>query len=309
MTRKIEWRHYFGDELRAIDESDGEPKVEGYPAMFDKYSEDLGGFVERIAPGAFKKSLKNGADVRALWNHDQNFVLGRTKSGTVKLREDDKGLYMINRPPNTQWARDLMVSIGRKDVTQMSFGFWVVDDEWKERKDKPPVRTLNEVELVDVSVVTFPAYPDTKVALISMEAWQKKTQPEEEHEKKDMFSLPEENDIIDIVAKATSKNPELIRAIQSLVENNEENEDQITITDGDNSFIFRDFEQFDRVVAKVVEMREKETEATQSRAEEKDEDIEGTQSRPVDVMKRLGKRVTEKGKERREQIITKPKTE
>jgi len=279
MTRKIEWRHYFGDELRAIDESDGEPKVEGYPAMFDKYSEDLGGFVERIAPGAFKKSLKNGADVRALWNHDQNFVLGRTKSGTVKLREDDKGLYMINRPPNTQWARDLMVSIGRKDVTQMSFGFWVVDDEWKERKDKPPVRTLNEVELVDVSVVTFPAYPDTKVALRSMEAWQKKTQPEEEPEKKDMFSLPEEN------------------------------EDQITITDGDNSFIFRDFEQFDRVVAKVVEMREKETEATQSRAEEKDEDIEGTQSRPVDVMKRLGKRVTEKGKERREQIITKPKTE
>lgn len=279
MTRKIEWRHYFGDELRAIDESDGEPKVEGYPAMFDKYSEDLGGFVERIAPGAFKKSLKNGADVRALWNHDQNFVLGRTKSGTVKLREDDKGLYMINRPPNTQWARDLMVSIGRKDVTQMSFGFWVVDDEWKERKDKPPVRTLNEVELVDVSVVTFPAYPDTKVALRSMEAWQKKTQPEEEPEKKDMFSLPEEN------------------------------EDQITITDGDNSFIFRDFEQFDRVVAKVVEMKEKETKATQSRAEEKDEDIEGTQSRPVDVMKRLGKRVTEKGKERREQIITKPKTE
>ena len=279
MTRKIEWRHYFGDELRAIDESDGEPKVEGYPAMFDKYSEDLGGFVERIAPGAFKKSLKNGADVRALWNHDQNFVLGRTKSGTVKLREDDKGLYMINRPPNTQWARDLMVSIGRKDVTQMSFGFWVVDDEWKERKDKPPVRTLNEVELVDVSVVTFPAYPDTKVALRSMEAWQKKTQPEEEPEKKDMFSLPEEN------------------------------EDQITITDGDNSFIFRDFEQFDRVVAKVVEMKEKETKATQSRAEEKDEDIEGTQSRPIDVMKRLGKRVTEKGKERREQIITKPKTE
>ena len=279
MTRKIEWRHYFGDELRAIDESDGEPKVEGYPAMFDKYSEDLGGFVERIAPGAFKKSLKNGADVRALWNHDQNFVLGRTKSGTVKLREDDKGLYMINRPPNTQWARDLMVSIGRKDVTQMSFGFWVVDDEWKERKDKPPVRTLNEVELVDVSVVTFPAYPDTKVALRSMEAWQKKTQPEEEPEKKDMFSLPEEN------------------------------EDQITITDGDNSFIFRDFEQFDRVVAKVVEMKEKETKATQSRAEEEDADIKGTQSRPIDVMKRLGKRVTEKGKERREQIITKPKTE
>ena len=278
MTRKIEWRHYFGDELRAIDESDGEPKVEGYPAMFDKYSEDLGGFVERIAPGAFKKSLKNGADVRALWNHDQNFVLGRTKSGTVKLREDDKGLYMINRPPNTQWARDLMVSIGRKDVTQMSFGFWVVDDEWKERKDKPPVRTLNEVELVDVSVVTFPAYPDTKVALRSMEAWQKKTQPEEEPEKKDMFSLPDD-------------------------------ERQIIITDIEDSFTFRDFEQFDRVVAKVVEMKEKETKATQSRTEEEDADIEGTQSRPVDVMKRLGKRVTEKGKERREQIITKPKTE
>ena len=258
MTRKIEWRHYFGDELRAIDESDGEPKVEGYPAMFDKYSEDLGGFVERIAPGAFKKSLKNGADVRALWNHDQNFVLGRTKSGTVKLREDDKGLYMINRPPNTQWARDLMVSIGRKDVTQMSFGFWVVDEEWKERKDKPPVRTLNEVELIDVSVVTFPAYPDTKVALRSMEEWQKNVQDSTDKSEKNAFSFVDEN--------------------------------EITVIDNEDNFIFRDFEQFDRIVAKVVEMKDK-SEATQSRAEDNEEDIEDAQSRSEGVMERVGERV------------------
>lgn len=261
MTRKLEWRHYFGEELRAIEESDGEPKIEGYPAMFDKYSEDLGGFVEKIAPGAFSKTLKNGADVRALWNHDQNYVLGRTKSGTVKLIQDKKGLYMTNRPPDTQWANDLMVSIGREDVTQMSFGFWVVEEEWLNRKDKPPVRTLKEVELVDVSVVTFPAYPDTSVAVRSMEAWQKNAQePTEEPEKKDMFSLPDD-------------------------------EKQITIIDNEDSFMFRDFEQFDRVVAMVVKMKEKESEATQSRAEEKDEDIEGTQSRPGDTMERLDERM------------------
>jgi len=258
MTKKIEWRHFFSEELRAVEESDGEPKIEGYPAMFNKYSEDLGGFVEKIAPGAFKKSLNAGADVRALWNHDSNYVLGRTKSGTTKLREDDKGLYMINRPPNTQWARDLMVSIGRKDVTQMSFDFWVVDEEWKERKDKPPVRTLNEVELIDVSVVTFPAYPDTKVALRSMEEWQKNVQDSTDKSEKNAFSFVDEN--------------------------------EITVIDNEDNFIFRDFEQFDRIVAKVVEMKDK-SDASQSRAEDKDEDIKDAQSRSEDVMERVGERV------------------
>ena len=276
MKRKIEWRHYFGEELRAVEESDGEPKIEGYPAMFDKYSEDLGGFVEKIAPGAFSKTLKDGADVRGLWNHDQNYVLGRTKSGTLKLIQDKRGLYMVNRPPDTQWAKDLMVSIGREDVTQMSFGFWVIEEEWRNRKDKPPVRTLKEVELVDVSVVTFPAYPDTSVAVRSMKEWRKDAKPEEDPDKKDMFSLPDD-------------------------------EKQITIVDGENSFTFRDFEQFDRVVAMVVEMKEKESEATQSRASEKDEDVKGAQSRPEDVMERLGKRVKEDNKKRRENIITEPK--
>jgi len=247
MTRKIEWRHFFSEELRAVEESDGEPKIEGYPAMFNKYSEDLGGFVEKIAPGAFKKSLRDGADVRALWNHDSNYVLGRTKSGTTKLREDDKGLYMINRPPNTQWARDLMVSIGRKDVTQMSFGFWVVDEEWKERKDKPPVRTLNEVELVDVSVVTFPAYPDTSVALRSMQEWQKE-EPE-----------PDKN--------------------------------EITIIDNEDNFKFRDFEQLERIKTQITELLDKRSEATQSRVEDNDTDVEGTQSRPVDVMEGINQRL------------------
>ena len=267
MERKIEWRHFFADEIRAVQEADKETKIEGYPAMFDRFSEDLGGFVERIAPGAFRKTLRNGADVRALWNHDHNYVLGRTKSGTLKLVEDKKGLRMVNRPPDTQWARDLMVSIGREDVTQMSFGFWVVDEEWKQRKGKPPIRTLKEVELVDVSVVTYPAYPDTEVALRSMEKWQNR----------------------DVSANTVKIDPETFR--ESIMESKGYGDPEIeliTVKDGEDIFSFRDFEQFERVSEKITELR---SESTPSRD---DDEKEGVQSQPnKDLMQRLNKRLRE----------------
>ena len=143
--------------------------------MFNTLSEDLVGFREKIKPGAFNKTIKK-ADVRALFNHDEHYVLGRTKSGTLKLIEDDHGLRMENIPPDTQWAKDLLVSIERGDINQMSFGFRVISDRW-ETKDEEPIRILEKVELVDVSPVTFPAYPDTEVALRSMERWQENLQP------------------------------------------------------------------------------------------------------------------------------------
>ena len=311
MKRKIEWRHFFSNELRAT-ESDGEPKIEGYPAMFNKHSEDLGGFIEKIAPGAFANSLKNGDDVRALLNHDQNYVLGRTTSGTVELREDKKGLYMVNKPPDTQWARDLKVSIERGDITQMSFGFWVKDEEWRNRKDQAPVRTLKEVGLVDVSVVTFPAYPDTSVAVRSMEEWQKKDTAKFTHENMVLVG----DDVALNVADSTISTSGIVRTDIKLDDDNishnvsgitiEPDENQIIIidTDSDDSFTFRDFEQFDRVVAKVVEMqewekvaqsiKEKESEAAQSRVEDKDKDTKDTPSRSEDVMARMNKRLREK---------------
>jgi HK97 family phage prohead protease len=150
---------------------EGEPtKIVGHAAVFDKLSDSIMGFREKIAPGAFARSIKKKADVRALWNHDPNYVLGRTKSKTLKLKEDDVGLAIEIMPPDTQWANDLVTTIERGDVDQMSFGFVVVKESWEENVKKgESTRTLEEVDLYDVSPVTFPAYPQTDVAVRAKE--------------------------------------------------------------------------------------------------------------------------------------------
>lgn len=146
-------------EIRA--ESDG--KIVGYAAVFNQQSELLyGSFREVIKPGAFASSLSN--DVRALWNHDTAYVLGRNKVGTLQMAEDSRGLRVEITPPDTQWARDLMVSIKRGDISQMSFGFQVVKDAWTNNADNTQIRELIDVNLHEVSVVTFPAYPQTSVS-------------------------------------------------------------------------------------------------------------------------------------------------
>jgi len=136
--------------------SDEFPMIEGYAAVFNKWT-DLGYFKESIEPGAFKKTIGE-ADIRALWNHDPNYVLGRNKAGTLNLNEDNKGLAVEITPAETNWGNDLMRSMKRGDVSQMSFGFNVVksDDDYNKN-----TRRLLEVNLFDVSVVTFPAYPET----------------------------------------------------------------------------------------------------------------------------------------------------
>ena len=149
----------FPVELR-VSGDDEEPVIEGYAAVFGVWSEDIGGFTEMIRKGAFSKTLKE-ADVRGLWNHDVNYVLGRTKSGTLSLEEDDKGLKIRNQPPKTTWANDLQVSMKRGDVNQMSFMFQTMRDEWDQSDPKNIKRELIELKLFDVSVVTFPAYPQT----------------------------------------------------------------------------------------------------------------------------------------------------
>ena len=159
-------------ELRVQQADDGPSRLVGYAALFNRRSELLyGSFVEVIAPGAFAGAVKN-ADVRCLWNHDSNHVIGRTKAGTLTVEEDELGLRIEATPPDTQWARDLMTSISRGDVDQMSFGFRVAKDEWKEEGDIY-VRTILEIEeLYEVSPVTFPAYPDTAVAVRALKEWQ-----------------------------------------------------------------------------------------------------------------------------------------
>lgn len=165
-NQKMEYRSFDFGEVEVRQEDGVAPKLVGHAAVFNVLSEDLGFYREKIAPGAFRKTIRE-ADVRALFNHDPNFVLGRTKNGTLKLKEDDIGLYVEITPPNTQWARDLMETIRRGDVDQMSFGFQVVKEDWEEDNEKT-TRILKEVKLFDVSPVVFPAYSATDVQVRSL---------------------------------------------------------------------------------------------------------------------------------------------
>ena len=145
---------------------DGVTRIGGYAAVFNKLSGDLGGFREKIDPGFFSNVL--GDDVRALFNHDDNMVLGRTKNDTLTLKEDSKGLNVEITPPDTTYARDLLTLIDRGDVDQMSFQWVTAVDEWDESDPSKIVRTLKKAQsLWDVSPVTFPAYPQTKAGIRS----------------------------------------------------------------------------------------------------------------------------------------------
>jgi HK97 family phage prohead protease len=159
----------FGLQIGVENRADGPPMMVGYAALFDSPSQDLGGFVERIAHGAFTRAIHQD-DVRALFNHNPDRILGRNKSGTLRMSEDGTGLRVEIDPPDAQWARDLMSSMARGDIDQMSFGFSVDDDQW-EKRDGKTVRTLKAVSLYDVSPVTYPAYLDTSIALRSMKSW------------------------------------------------------------------------------------------------------------------------------------------
>lgn len=170
-------RRFFESGKIEIRKAEGSDKpspttLRGYAAKFDVLSENLGGFREQIAPGAFADVLKD--DVRALFNHDANQVLGRTTSGTLRIAQDSTGLYYEVDLPDTQAARDLMISIERGDVSQSSFAFRVAPngDSWDENEDGVIVRTITKfARLYDVSPVTYPAYPDATIGTRSMEAW------------------------------------------------------------------------------------------------------------------------------------------
>lgn len=173
MTKtEIERRAFAVREFRIDGGGDLPPKISGHAAVFDQLSEDLGGFRERIAKGAFERTLRDGADVRGLFNHDPNIILGRSTAGTLRLKEDITGLLTEIDPPDTQFARDLMISVRRGDITQMSFGFFTKQDKW-DKVDGGWVRTLLDAELFDVSLVTYPAYPQTDVAVRSLDAARK----------------------------------------------------------------------------------------------------------------------------------------
>jgi HK97 family phage prohead protease len=165
MKSKLEKRS-FKVEVRS-DEPAAAPRIVGYAAVYNELSGPIpdgrgGTFRERIAPGTFAAALAAAPDVRLLVNHEPTHVLARTKSGTLRLTDDETGLRIDADPPDTQFARDLLVTMRRGDMDQMSFGFYVTDDEWDEA-DGEIIRTLRGLNIDDVSVVTYPAYEATAV--------------------------------------------------------------------------------------------------------------------------------------------------
>jgi HK97 family phage prohead protease len=154
-------------EVRAVD---GKRTMSGIAARYNVRSLDLGGFTEVLAPGAFTRTLTDPAsDVCCLYGHNLgNGLLGRTTSGTLRLRSTDDGLAFDCDLPNTTLGNDTAESISRGDVTGMSFGFMVVNDDWATASDGTTVRTVKDLDLMEISAVPFPAYPSTSVQMRSL---------------------------------------------------------------------------------------------------------------------------------------------
>jgi uncharacterized protein len=166
MENKIEHR-MFKAELRT--NADGSPEITGYAAVFNVPT-DIGSFREEIAPGAFSRALAEKQDVRCLMNHDPNCVLGRTKNGTLTMEEDNTGLKFKNTPPDTQLGRDSHTLVKRGDIDQCSFAFIVREEDVNYGPNGTCTRTVKDVDLMDVSIVTYPAYESTSCEARSLAA-------------------------------------------------------------------------------------------------------------------------------------------
>lgn len=166
MTPNIEKRNNIAPvEARA---DDIKRTLVGYAAVFERLAMIGSYFQEKIAPGAFATAI--GGDIRALVDHDAGRVIGRTKSGTLRLSEDGTGLRVEIDLPNTSDGNDLWELVSRQDISGMSFGFRVTKELWDETGDIP-VRTIQALDLVEVSAVAFPAYDDTTIGVRSLEEW------------------------------------------------------------------------------------------------------------------------------------------
>lgn len=180
-------RRNYTTELRV--ENSESREVVGYASVFTDsegnpaLSENLGGFREKIDPEAFNSVLED--DVRGLFNHDPNYIIGRTKSGTLSLSVDERGLKYSVNIPETTYGDDLMVSLKRGDISQNSFGFIVEEDSWDEDEDGMTIRTIKKVgRLLDISLVVYPAYPDAEVGKRSLDNYIAKKEKQEKQETK-----------------------------------------------------------------------------------------------------------------------------
>lgn len=152
-------------EVRVAKSDDGSHTVSGYAIIYNSPSVDLGGFVEYVAPGALSRTLTENPDVLCLRDHKPELLLGRTTAGTLILEDDHIGLRFTCSLPNTSAANDLAESLQRGDIDACSFMFSCRNDTWSQDSQGNITRTLLDIDLDEVSIVSFPAYPDTSAAL------------------------------------------------------------------------------------------------------------------------------------------------
>ncbi|HRD59373.1 HK97 family phage prohead protease [uncultured Nocardioides sp.] len=197
-------------EVRAAEQS---RTIGGYAALFDSPSQNLGGFREFIAPGAFNRAASRnwpggGTGVMARYNHDDNLLLGNTDSGTLRLSVDETGLRYDVDVPTTGNAAGIYELVQRGDVRSSSFAFMTDDDEWSTDDSGFPVRTLRQVQLIDVAPVNTPAYLDTSVGLRSLA---KKFDAEFE----EVRSLADKNELVKFFKRSDGSKPETKRSAQA----------------------------------------------------------------------------------------------
>lgn len=154
-------------EVRVATSDDGTHSVSGYAIVYNSQSVDLGGFAEIVAPGSLTRTLKDSPDVLCLRDHKQELLLGRTTAGTLTLVEDQMGLNFTCNLPATTTGNDLAESLRRGDIDSCSFGFCVANDTWNQDANGAIIRTLLDVDLFEISVVSFPAYESSSASLRS----------------------------------------------------------------------------------------------------------------------------------------------
>ena len=163
---KIEKRFIDFKLQNVISETETESNnLTGYAALFNSETDIGGAFTEVIRAGSFARAISEKHDVRALIDHKPELILGRTSANTLQLTEDAKGLKVDIQLPNTTIAQDLKENIKLGNISQMSFGFYVRSENWTERQDGSYLREILDLDLFDVSVVTFPAYENTEISL------------------------------------------------------------------------------------------------------------------------------------------------
>lgn len=181
MTQAREIRDFKITEYRFVQpENAGEeqtaetraPRLEGYAAVYNSDSvlmwENGEEFVERLAPGAFSRSLSSGDHIVALWSHDMSKPLASTRNDNLILKEDDKGLWFSM---SLERMDSMMLAAARDGDVQMSFGMFIRDRDWSRREDGTRVRTITDLDLFEISPVVFPAFPATEAAVRCFQKW------------------------------------------------------------------------------------------------------------------------------------------